>query len=109
MYSTQWRRVKRAGQPVPRPAGTPTPCYRCPKIPAESSPCPANAVELSAKNHRAYQLYLQVKAGRPMPDDAIVHENCGMLRQLEDSIQLLFLRAGVMIQSKDKERRDGRA
>jgi len=42
-----------------------------------------------------------------MPDDPIVHENCGMLRQLEDSIQLLFLRAGVMIQTEKKERRDG--
>jgi len=106
MYSTTWRRVKRAGQPVPRPPGTPTPCFRCPKIPADKDPLPANAVELSAKNHRAYQLYLQVKAGRPMPDDPIVHENCGMLRQLEDSIQLLFLRAGMMVHTKEK--RDGR-
>jgi len=104
MYSDKWRRVKRQGLQVLRPPGTPTPCYRCPKIPPDAKPCPANAVELSEKNHRAYDLYLQIKAGRPMPSDAIVWRNCGLLRQLEDSIQLMFLRMGQMVRGKD----DGR-
>lgn len=104
MYTESWRCVKRQGRLVPRPSGTPTPCYRCPKIPVDAIPLAANAVSLSAKNHQTYQLYLQIKAGRPMPDDAIVRQNCGFLRQVEDDIHLMLLRAGITIQARERDR-----
>jgi hypothetical protein len=95
MYTDKWTLVKRRGQPVPRRESVPTPCYKCPKIPAGAEPRPENAVELSARNAKAYMLYLETKAGRPVPDDPILWRNNGLLRQLEDAIQLSFLRQPV--------------
>ncbi len=35
----------------------------------------------------SYVLYLAVKAGAPMPDDAIVRANCALIRLVEDGAE----------------------
>jgi hypothetical protein len=42
--------------------------------------------ELSDRNWSCVQLYLECKAGRPVPGDPIVHRNHGLLRMVEDSV-----------------------
>lgn len=85
MYDNRWRRVERPrGTPVPRPAGAPTPCWSCPKSP-DGRPNPT--AELTGKAWLAYELYLQIRAGRPMPDDALVRRNCGLIRLVEDLVE----------------------
>lgn len=87
MYDGEWRPVKRGGLPVLRPADSPPPCWKCPKIPDGAEPKPANAVELSERNAAAYWFYLSVKGGCPCPDDAVVRRNHALIRRVEDSIE----------------------
>lgn len=85
IYDTKWKRLERPkGMPVLRPEGSIPQCHRCPKS-VDGLPNPQS--ELSAKNSRAFRLYLQIKAGRPMPSDPIVMRNCGLIRWVEDSLQ----------------------
>jgi hypothetical protein len=79
---------------VPRPRGSPTPCHTCPK---SKNGQPNPAAELSRKNHLALQLYLEVKAGAPMPDDPIVRRNFAMIRWIEDARQSAQLNLGPML------------
>lgn len=86
VYDTKsWKKETRGGQPIDRPPGTPTPCHSCPKSIDKKTPNPD--AELSAKNWRAYQFYLQVKAGAPMPDDSLSRYLCGLVRWVEDQAQ----------------------
>lgn len=83
-----WKITERPiGTPLKRQTFNPPPCSQCPKIPKGAEPIPSNAVELSAKNWLAYRLWKQIKAGAPMPNDAVVHENCGYLLDVEESYQ----------------------
>lgn len=83
LYSPKtWIQAQRGGKPQPRPAGTPTPCWQCPKSEDKATPNPE--AELTDRNWRAWELYQEIKAGRPMPHDAIVWRNCGLIRQIED-------------------------
>ncbi len=57
-------------------------------------------VELSRRNIRAYNHYLECKATGNFPDDPIVGRNAGIIRAIEDAIErskrdetLLYLRA----------------
>jgi len=70
----------RGGRPIPRPAGTPTPCHQCPK----GSPEEAKDRELSDKNARAWWYYRQARAplGQQLPADAIVHRNHAIIDQV---------------------------
>ncbi len=89
MYRDNWQKAGPPGRPMPRPAGTPTPCWRCPKtasLPPDQR-TPANAVNLSLKNWRAYRYYLEIKAGAPMPDDRLVRRNCALFRWAEDQVE----------------------
>ncbi len=71
--------LKRAGKPVARPDGQPTPCHKCPKIPNDVAPRPWNAVELTVKNLRAIRFHEQCKAVGEFPDDPIVKRNAGLI------------------------------
>ncbi len=97
MYTDRWTLVKRCGQPVTRQPSTPTPCYKCPKIPAGKEPRPEHATEMTAKEWQALELYLQVKAGAPMPDDAIARRNCMLCRLAEDRVQQTQTNVGQLI------------
>lgn len=81
-------------QDVPRPPGSPTPCHTCPKS-KDGRPNPG--AELSRKNSHALQLYLEVKAGAPLPDDPIVRRNCAMIRWIEDARHSAQLNLAPMI------------
>lgn len=94
MYDDDWKRCTRLGVDLPRSAGTPTPCWKCPK-----GPVPYEK-ELSLKNWTAYDLYLQCKAGKPIPDDPIVHQNHALIRWVEDNVErsgLAAMRAAAEI------------
>jgi hypothetical protein len=80
LFGADWKRSERLGKPIERPAKAPTPCQTCPK-----GPVPFER-ELSDRNWQAVQLYLECKAGRPVPDDPIVHRNHGLLRMVEDQV-----------------------
>jgi hypothetical protein len=74
--------------PVLRPAGVPTPCYKCPKIPPDA---PAKerryAVELSEKNERVYQHYLECAAVSRFPDDPLVRRHAALIGSVLDDVE----------------------
>ena len=67
------KRLERNNQGLARPAGTPTPCWNCPK----KSPQEAKTIELSRKNMTAYDYYSMARAplGDRLPADAITLRN----------------------------------
>jgi hypothetical protein len=81
LHGVDWRPAQRAGKPVPRPAGAGPPCFRCPKS-RDGRPNPG--ADLKGRAWLAYRLYLAVRAGMPMPQDAIAVRNCAALRWAED-------------------------
>jgi hypothetical protein len=81
VHGSDWKATKaRDGSKLPRVAGNRPPCFTCPKGPVP------HERELSDRNWQAVELYLQCKAGRPIPDDPIVHRNHGLLRMVEDAV-----------------------
>jgi hypothetical protein len=72
---------------VERIAGQEPRCAWCPKVPRDVvDPCPEAAVELSEKNWRAYQHYLECRAVGEWPTgDAIVRRNAMLIRGVEES------------------------
>ncbi len=67
LFDDQHRLVQRAGRPVRRPPGSPTPCWNCPK----KSPAEARGFERDmGKISRTLELYCQVRAtaGRCLSD-----------------------------------------
>lgn len=87
MYDDSWEKQTRFGLPVLRPEGAKTPCWSCPKIPKGEPARPSSAVELSAKNVRAYIHYGECKAVGQFPDDPIVRRNARIIAGLEESIK----------------------
>ena len=85
MYDKSWERSKSLGQPVKRPAGAPTPCYRCPKS-EDGTPNPA--AELSAKNWRAYNYFRLCcsDATLLLPRDRLVLKNNSMIQLIEERL-----------------------
>ena len=81
------RRPAKLGLPVARPAGQPTPCWHCPKIP-EDAPArtAAYATDLTERNQAAYLHYLACKAVGRFPEDDIVRRNARLIRAAEDAI-----------------------
>lgn len=75
----------RGGKPIRRYKGFPPPCMvlsaSCPKGK------PDGMSELTARNWRAYQHYLECKAVGSFPDDAIVRRNARYIRQAEDAAE----------------------
>lgn len=87
-HETGKKLLNSQGQPYPRPkGGKGPPCMTSPKACPKVSP--TAGVELNETNKQAYQHYLECKAVGDFPDDPIVRQNAGIIRQIEDSHQLL--------------------
>lgn len=89
----------RPAEPVPRPVGIPTPCYRCPK----KNPQEAAGVERDlTRALAAVELYYQVQgtAGACLsPDDAddpIIVRNLGIVQQIMEEKRANRLAAGIL-------------
>jgi hypothetical protein len=83
LYRDDWTKSTRAGSPVPRPPGTPLPCHQCPKS-HDARPHPE--IDLTPRHRLALNLYYQVRAGLPMPDDGAVRRNCGLIHQAAEAV-----------------------
>lgn len=76
-------------RPIPRPKKTATPCEECPK----GSPANAEALKLSERNRKTYELWRRGKAtgGQAIPErlrgDAILARNFAELDQLTATIE----------------------
>jgi hypothetical protein len=75
-----------------RPAGVPTPCGSCEKVPAwarKSIPDVAElrklAVELTPQNRAAWRFYRECRAVNRFPDDPVVRWYAALLHALEVS------------------------
>ncbi len=62
----------------------PLPCLTCPKSGKANTPNPG--AEMRGKVALAYDLYWQVKAGAPMPEDEIVRRNCALIERVRAMI-----------------------
>lgn len=85
LYDKDWKQSRRAGKPVPRPAGVPTPCALCPKSAGTGRPNPA--AELSGRNAKTLALYHQAKAGLPVPADPIARRNLGVIERVTRQVE----------------------
>lgn len=89
-YDESGKVSRRAGLPVLRPPGTPTPCDKCPKIPADApTRSREHAIELSDRNIQAYGHYLECRAIGQFPDDPIVRRNARIIRAVCDEQERL--------------------
>lgn len=81
--------IERWGKRQLRPAGAPTPCDICPKIPHGKAPCPGNAQELDARGWAAYQHYLRCKAvnWQNVAKDEFVEAVAGAIYQVEQQCE----------------------
>ncbi len=70
------------GEPIRRKPGETGPCWKCPKSRDKKTPNP-NA-DLTVRTWKALQLFLEIRAGYPMPEDAIVRRNCGLIQRIQD-------------------------
>lgn len=87
LYNPQgWKRSEKNGVPYKRLPGTPLPCRSCPKS-EDGHPNPG--AEISEKNLMAYRHYQRCKAVGRFPVDAIVEQNAGIIRTLEDQVSPL--------------------
>lgn len=75
-----------AGRPLPRGQLTPTPCYRCEKIPLgireklePSSDGSAYAIEPELRHRRAVYFHLECRSVRQWPADAMVRRNAALI------------------------------
>lgn len=73
--------------PMVRPPGQPTPCWQCPKIPTGRPPVPESASEFTPKLWKVWTHYVRCKAVGRFPDDPIVFEHAGLLRDVEDQVE----------------------
>lgn len=83
------RPAERGGSPLPRPPAAGTPCSYCPKQPAdvpEAARGPDTAVELSARNLRAFRHHAECDAVGVFPDDPIVRRNAAVVRRVEQDL-----------------------
>lgn len=93
------RRGENREIPVLRLPMQPTPCEKCPKIPEGLAKIHQNAMELSERNRRAFDHYLECRAVGMFPDDEIVRRNAANIRQAHDDhdrflMSLLIARTG---------------
>jgi hypothetical protein len=81
--------LTRGGRPVPRPAGAPTPCRTCPKVPPGAPPVPESAVELGDQLQRAWEFYRECRAVGDFPADPLVRWLAARFRAAEDHCEKL--------------------
>lgn len=98
------RRPARVGLPVVRPPGSPTPCWKCPKVPPGEPACPESAVEMTDQNWRAFRHYEECRAVGAFPDDPIVRRNAALIRRVYDAWEQdpVFRLLGVLGQAAVK-------
>lgn len=92
----------RPAEPVPRPIGTPTPCYRCPK----KNPQEATGVQRDLpRAMAAVELYYQVQgtAGACLTSedaaDPILMRNLGIVRQIIEETHVAEVTAAIAARS----------
>lgn len=85
-------RDKRTGLPMLRPAGVPTPCGTCEKVPAwarkaipDVSELRKLAVEMTPQNRAAWRFYRECRATGSFPSDPLVRWYAALLHDLESS------------------------
>lgn len=84
----------RGGLLVLRPAGTPTPCHKCPKVPADLrasgadwKACRAAAVDPTPQTRRALAFYRRCRAVGRFPDDPLVAECAAAIADVERAVE----------------------
>lgn len=84
----------RGGLLVVRPAGTPTPCHKCPKVPADLrasgadwKACRAAAVDPTPQTRRALAFYRRCRAVGRFPDDPLVAECAAAIADVERTVE----------------------
>lgn len=77
----------RNGRPYPRPAIVPTPCQTCPKLRGERRKAALFAVEVTDRDVRALNHYLECRAVSDFPADPIVRSNAAIIRAIMDEIE----------------------
>lgn len=85
----------RAGLPIHRDPGEPTPCHKCPKIPRGAKPEPASACEFNDRNRRAYDHWCEGRAVEFSDDekrDPIVRRNAAIFQHAYDEFNRQPLR-----------------
>lgn len=82
---------KRTGLPMLRPAGVPTPCHKCPKVPAAARDAGLDwrelrklAADMTPANRAALDFYLACRAVGRFPDDPLVGWYAPLVRDVED-------------------------
>lgn len=88
-----WKQSTRGGEPLARPPGASPPCWKCPKSLDKKTPNPD--ADLSYRSWLAYQQYLRIKAGMPMPADLLVAWYCGLIQFAIDCVDRRQQQAGV--------------
>jgi hypothetical protein len=83
---------KRTALPLARVPGTPTPCHKCPKLPAAARESGAGwqdlralAADLTDANRAALAFYRRCRATGRFPDDPLVSWYAGLIRDVEDA------------------------
>lgn len=81
VYDKDWRPYKgRGGQDrMLRSPRDPLPCIRCPKA-AKGKPNPG--ADLIGRNWKTWLYFLKARAGLPVPDDPLLHENIGLISMI---------------------------
>lgn len=86
MYQEDGSRKMFRGLPMLRPQGVPTPCWKCPKIPADAPvKARSEAVEMSEQSRAVWLHYSECRAVGQFPDDPIVRRHAGLIRRIEDA------------------------
>lgn len=89
LYNPDGEVTLRAGQKVERGGNDRPPCWKCPKIPEGSPPDPSSAIELSYKNRKAYEHWLEARAvgfKDNEKDDDIVRRNASILHNIYEQL-----------------------
>lgn len=75
-------RPQDGGKPILRT--TPTPCFECPKVPADATERSSEyAQEPSARSWKIYRHYRECRAVRQFPEDDLVRRHAGIIRRIE--------------------------
>lgn len=85
LVGSDWKVAQSRGRRWPRPPGSPTPCWKCPKCHGHPRPTPAEGrrAELSPRNWQTLQLFHRSRAGDPLPGaDDVTRKNLGLVAEL---------------------------
>jgi hypothetical protein len=86
------------GRPMPRPEGTGTPCFQCPKVPKDAPErTRAFAEEPTARSLMALRHYQRCQAVRQFPDDEIVHRNAELIGPVEREAEIARCRDAAAV------------